>query len=79
MATAEVEQVVSRAVGLKDAAVYGVKVPGQDGRAGMASIVDPENKIDLSTLAAELKKELPAYARPIFIRILKEMPMTGKK
>lgn len=43
----------------------------------MAAIVDPQNKIDLDILAAGIKGSLPPYARPVFIRIMPELPMTG--
>lgn len=43
----------------------------------MAAIVDPDNKLDFVQLAAGIKSNLPAYARPVFIRIMKELPMTG--
>lgn len=42
----------------------------------MAAIVDPDNKIDLQNLVVALKKNLPAYAHPVFIRILPTMPVT---
>ena len=44
----------------------------------MAAIVDPERKIDLNALYADLQKALPAYARPLFIRLLDEMDTTGE-
>ncbi|CAL8096219.1 unnamed protein product [Orchesella dallaii] len=77
VSTAEVESVISSMCGLKDAVVYGVEIPGSEGRAGMAAIADPEGNIDLSTLAEGLAKQLPAYARPLFVRILKQIDMTG--
>lgn len=43
----------------------------------MASIVDPDGKMDFVKLSTGLKDGLPAYARPVFIRVLKELPMTG--
>lgn len=43
----------------------------------MAAIVDPERKIDLNSLAAGIKGNLPPYARPVFIRTMPELPMTG--
>ncbi|KOB65251.1 Uncharacterized protein OBRU01_22960 [Operophtera brumata] len=46
-------------------------------RAGMAAIIDPEKKLDLTLLSKGLKSSLPAYARPIFIRILHETPLTA--
>lgn len=42
----------------------------------MAAIVDPEGKVDLEQLAAGIRASLPAYARPLFIRVLSEVPMT---
>lgn len=44
----------------------------------MAAICDEKNSLNLEGLAEELKKVLPSYARPRFIRILSELPMTGK-
>lgn len=52
-------------------------MPNTEGKAGMAAIVDPESKIDLENLAAGIKGSLPPYARPVFIRIMQELPMTG--
>ncbi|XP_018407359.1 PREDICTED: long-chain fatty acid transport protein 4-like [Cyphomyrmex costatus] len=77
VATSEVEAVISNVIGLKDATVFGVEVPGNEGRAGMAAIFDPENSLDLKGLVGKLKKVLPNYAIPRFIRILSELPMTG--
>jgi len=79
VSTSEVEAVVSNACGLKDAVVYGVEIPGNEGRAGMAAILDPEESLDLGAFAEVTSKSLPAYARPVFIRIVKHMDMTGKK
>lgn len=47
------------------------------GRAGMVSISDPDSSLDLNALAACFIKFLPPYARPLFIRILDIMDMTG--
>lgn len=43
----------------------------------MAAIADPEKKLDLSLLAKGLRTSLPTYARPLFIRILPETPLTA--
>lgn len=76
VATSEVEGVITNIVGLKDCAVYGVDIPGTEGKAGMAAIVDTEGKLDLVQLGAGIRGSLPAYARPLFIRVLSEVPMT---
>ena len=44
----------------------------------MAAIYDPDQSLNLNNLAEGVKKALPAYARPLFIRVLSELPMTGK-
>lgn len=53
------------------------QVPENEGKAGMAAIVDPNSKIDFESLAAGIKGSLPPYARPVFLRIMPELPMTG--
>lgn len=77
VSTAEVEGVISNLIGLKDAVVYGVSIPHVEGKAGMAAIADPEKKLDLISLAKGLKTSLPAYSRPLFVRILPEPPITA--
>lgn len=77
VSTTEVQGVIVKSTKLSDCAVYGVSIPGTDGKAGMATIADPENKLDLDNLANEIKESLPAYARPIFIRIASNLDMTG--
>ena len=62
--------------GIKEANVYGVGVPGTDGRAGMAALVTGEG-FDIGKLAAALAGNLPTYARPVFIRLLPELEITG--
>ncbi|XP_053689695.1 long-chain fatty acid transport protein 4 [Sabethes cyaneus] len=76
VATSEVEGVITSIVGLKDCAVYGVEIPEVEGKAGMAAIVDTEGKLDVEQLAVGIRACLPPYARPLFIRVLSELPMT---
>lgn len=75
--TSEIEAQVSNEAGYRDCVIYGVEIPNVEGRAGMAAIVDPERTLDLKALNANLKKSLPNYARPQFIRILEKIDMTG--
>ena len=77
VSTAEVEALISKVLGLRDVIVYGVLVPDCEGRAGMAAIVDPDNKVDLVALIDSLKKLLPSYACPVFLRIVHNVDMTG--
>jgi fatty-acyl-CoA synthase len=76
VATSEVSEIMSRCGGLDEANVYGVMVPRNDGRAGMATITVSE-PFDLETLADIVDQHLPIYARPQFIRIGSAMETTG--
>jgi fatty-acyl-CoA synthase len=76
VSTSEVEIAVSSFPGVKHAIVYGVAVPGQDGRAGMAAIT-AQHDVDLRGLHAHLAAHLPAYARPAFVRLQAEVETTG--
>ena len=67
VATTEVAAVLAEAPGVVEAAVYGVAVPGHDGRAGMAAIV-PGDGFSLAALRRHLDARLPAYAQPVFLR-----------
>ncbi len=72
----EVSGVITACPGVNDAAVYGVQVTGADGRAGMAAIVvGPE--FNLQAFHNFLTARLPDYARPIFVRIVSAMELTG--
>lgn len=50
---------------------------GTEGRAGMAAVANPAGSCDLERFAQRLEKELPLYARPIFLRFLLELHKTG--
>ena len=57
--------------------VYGVEIPGTEGKAGMVAIHDPEGEIDVEHLAKGIKQQLPAFAWPLFVRIVKRLDITG--
>ncbi|KRQ06462.1 long-chain-acyl-CoA synthetase [Bradyrhizobium manausense] len=75
VATSEVNDAVRDFTGVVDATTYGVSIPGTDGRAGMSAIVVNEG-FDIEALPAHLARRLPAYARPVFIRISRELDAT---
>ncbi|XP_075992100.1 long-chain fatty acid transport protein 4-like isoform X2 [Anticarsia gemmatalis] len=77
VSTTEVESAISRVADQRDAVVYGVEIPNTEGRAGMCGIVDTEGTLDLDKLAKDVAKDLPKYARPIFIRVMTSVDMTG--
>jgi fatty-acyl-CoA synthase len=76
VSTTEVAEILSRYPGVAEANVYGVKVDGLDGRAGMAAIT-PGDGFDLRGLRDFLMRELPSYARPIFVRLQPAIETTG--
>lgn len=75
VATSEVNDAVRDFTGVVDATTYGVSIPGTDGRAGMSAIVVNEG-FDIEALPAHLAQRLPDYARPVFIRISRELDAT---
>jgi len=85
VSTAEVAEVLGSHTALREANVYGVTLPNHDGRAGCAAIGLAEGQHsgpglpaslarDLATLA---KKRLPKYAVPLFLRVVREIDVTG--
>ena len=62
---------IVQVVGLRDCVVFGVEIPGTEGRACMAVIPDPERLVDLATLYSGVTEKLPSYARPMFVRFVK--------
>ena len=76
VATSEVAETLGVVPGIAEANVYGVHVPGQDGRAGMAALV-VSPLFDPALLGQALLGKLPAYARPVFLRLRPEMEITG--
>jgi fatty-acyl-CoA synthase len=78
VATSEVAEVLCAFPGVAHATVYGVAVPGADGRAGMAAITaSAAGELDLSGLRMHLAERLPAYARPRFLRLRTSVDVTG--
>ena len=67
---------LSVAKGVREANVYGVTVPGNEGRAGMAALV-VDDGFDPADLYAHVARSLPSYARPVFVRIGAELEITG--
>jgi len=78
VASTEVEGALARFDSIEHGAVYGVNIPGCDGRAGMAAItLKAGQSLDGSALALHLTGILPAYAVPLFIRVQAAQETTG--
>jgi fatty-acyl-CoA synthase len=74
--TAEVLTALVGAPGVREGVVYGVSVPNADGRAGMAALVVGRD-FDLAAFRAHAARHLPAYSRPVFVRLLPVLETTG--
>jgi fatty-acyl-CoA synthase len=76
VSTTEVSEAICTFPGIRQANVYGVSVPGAEGRAGMAMIVS-DDELDLASFRTHLRNRLPEYAHPLFLRIYSELEMTA--
>lgn len=76
VSTSEVEQCLSEAPGVTEVIAYGVPVPGTDGKAGMVTLLT-EGKFSPKAFADHADEHLPAYARPVFVRIARTLETTG--
>lgn len=77
VATTEVEAALNAIAGIEQAVVYGVQIPGCDGRAGMASLSWHGGRFDGTRVATALRERLPPYAVPLFLRLRKEQEVTA--
>ncbi len=79
VSTNEVGEIINGFSDVKLANVYGVEVPGVEGRAGMAAITLSENidELDTNGLYRHLSDALPSYAIPVFLRIQHSIDVTG--
>lgn len=78
VSTTEVENIISMHPQISEAVVYGVEIPGTNGRAGMAAVtlyegIEPE----LHTWPNAFRESLPGYAVPLFIRLQQQIEATG--
>ncbi|MQA60565.1 MAG: long-chain-acyl-CoA synthetase [Actinophytocola sp.] len=78
VATTEVEAALGEHPAVEQAVVYGVGVPGTDGKAGMAAIkLADDAAFDGAAVAQHLVKHLPSYAVPLFLRVTDEIEQTS--
>ena len=78
VSTNEVGEILNRYKDVNMSNVYGVKVPGCEGRAGMAAFsLENAEMFNWQEFSNYVENNLPKYARPVFIRIIQEMDTTG--
>jgi citronellyl-CoA synthetase len=78
VSTTQVEAILNDLDHITESNVYGVSIPGTDGRAGMAAIIRDSKAapMNLDTLIPTLSERLPAYALPVFLRVKEEFETT---
>ncbi|KAG5314783.1 S27A4 protein, partial [Acromyrmex insinuator] len=67
VSTSEIEAIISNFINYRDCIVYGVEVIR----------FSSNGTLDINKLTVDIKEQLPAYARPQFVRILTKIDLTG--
>ncbi|KAM9307457.1 long-chain fatty acid transport protein 6 [Pholidichthys leucotaenia] len=77
VSTTEVSELLGLLDFIQEANVYGVAIPGYEGRAGIAAIVlKPDHKLNGEKLYRHLVQTLPPYAWPWFLRLQTRLDVT---
>jgi len=79
VSTNEVAEAINGFEQIAESTVYGVQVPGGDGRCGMAALVlrCRVDEFDVEGFARHVRGQLPTYAQPVFLRLRPELEITG--
>jgi fatty-acyl-CoA synthase len=77
VATTQVEAALASDGSVEECTVFGVEVPRTGGRAGMAAVKLRDGvEFDGQSLARAVYSQLPAYALPLFVRVVKSLEHT---
>jgi citronellyl-CoA synthetase len=77
VSTNEVGEILNVNEQVEMANVFGVEVPGTEGKAGMAALtLKPGASFDAASFSVFVERELPAFARPVFIRLQQQADTT---
>ncbi len=77
VATTQVEAALSSDPAVEECTVYGVEIPRTGGRAGMAAVKLRDGaEFDGKSLARAVYDQLPAYALPLFVRVVESLEHT---
>ncbi|CAB1370478.1 long-chain-acyl-CoA synthetase [Denitratisoma oestradiolicum] len=78
VSTSEVTNALDSQPGLETITVYGVAIPGQEGRAGMVTVVmQPGHQLDPAGFYRLAQNTLPSYAIPVFVRVKADADITA--
>ncbi|GAA4399708.1 long-chain-acyl-CoA synthetase [Tsukamurella soli] len=78
VATTEVESVLCASPQVEGSIVYGVAIPGADGKAGMAAVqLAGGERFDGAALGAQVAEHLPSYAVPLYVRLVDSLAHTS--
>jgi acyl-CoA synthetase (AMP-forming)/AMP-acid ligase II len=78
VSTSEVESIIISFPNIRSAVVYGVEIPGSEGKAGMAALtLHDSGNFNLETFSRFLISALPGYSIPVFLRIRQNLEVTG--
>ena len=78
VSTSEVESIIISFPNVKSSVVYGVEIPGSEGKAGMAALtLYNSGNFNLEEFSKFVDTSLPRYAIPVFIRIRQNLEVTG--
>lgn len=78
VSTNEVGEILNACEQIEISNIYGVEIPGSEGKAGMAAItLKPGQTFDVAAFTEYTDRELPAFARPVFVRVEDEQDTTG--
>ncbi len=77
VATTQVEAALASDESVEECTVFGVEVPDTGGRAGMAAVKLRDGaEFDGKSLARAVYGQLPPYALPLFVRVVKSLEHT---
>jgi citronellyl-CoA synthetase len=82
VSTNEVAEVLNSHPQITMANVYGVEMPAVEGRAGMVAFQldgrgEASAALDINAFQSLVERELPGYAQPVFIRVLRDVTTTA--
>ncbi|MFE8072217.1 long-chain-acyl-CoA synthetase [Marinobacteraceae bacterium S3BR75-40.1] len=76
VSTTELENIIDGSGMVEEAIVYGVEIPGTNGKAGMVTLV-PQDNFNIDSFLDYLQENLPPYAIPVFVRKTDAIEKTG--